>query len=376
LEIPTAETSGEISLYFHIPFCSRKCPYCHFFVLPNREDLKEKLKAGIQLELQRVLPLLKGKKLISIYFGGGTSSLFPEGIKKILQEISPSTEVEITLEANPEDLTLDLLSYYRDIGINRLSIGVQSLYNPSLKTIGRTHSAEKAIRAITDARKAKFENISIDLMYDLPNQDLKSWEYTLDAIKELPITHLSLYNLTLDPPSLYYKERERIQKEQPTGEVSFKMLRAAVIALEELGLHRYEISAFAKPGYYSRHNTGYWLGRPFFGLGPSAFSYIDKKRYRNIPHLNKYLTALEEDRAPVDFEEKLECEAATNEHLCIQLRLIQGVDLNTFEKKWGPISKKPIQALIEQGLLEQNGTRLRLSEKGLYFYDSVAVELI
>lgn len=367
---------NDISLYFHIPFCSRKCPYCHFFVLPNREDLKEKLKIGLRLELQQTLQKIKEKKLISIYFGGGTPSLFPEGIKEILQQISPSHEVETTLETNPEDLDSDLLAYYRNIGINRLSIGVQSLYNHSLKTIGRTHSAEKAVQAITDAKEAGFGNISIDLMYDLPHQDLKSWEYTLDAIKDLPITHLSLYNLTLDPPSLYYKNRDEIQPQQPSGETSAKMLRVAVDSLEKLGLHRYEISAFAKPGYYSCHNTGYWLGRPFFGLGPSAFSYVSGKRLRNVSHLNKYLEALRGNRSPVDFEEKLDQDAAKKEHLCIQLRLIQGVDLNAFEKKWGHLSKKPIQSLIEQGLLEQKGTLLRLSEKGLYFYDSIAVELI
>ena len=328
------------------------------------------------MELKKITPHIKDKKLVSIYFGGGTPSLFPEGIEKILVHLYPRKEIEITLEANPEDLDFDLCSFYRNIGINRLSIGVQSLYDPSLKMIGRAHSAQKAIFSIQTSQEAGFENISIDLMYDLPKQGLKSWKYTLNAIRDLPITHLSLYNLTLDPPSLYYKYREEIARQQPSFAISAQMLKEAISSLKKSGFQRYEISAFAKPGYYSRHNTGYWLGRPFFGLGPSAFSYIDGRRFRNICHLNKYLTALKENQNPVDFEERLEYNAAKKEHLCIQLRLARGVDLNEFEKKWGSLSKKPIQSLIEQGLLEQSGNRLRLSEKGFFFYDSIVAELI
>lgn len=358
-------TSGDFSLYFHIPFCTKKCDYCHFFVLPNKENLKNDLARGFDLELARIKPQILGKNLISIYFGGGTPSLFgPERIHHILKQLPKAHE--ITLELNPELCTLDLLKAYRDVGINRISIGIQSFTPSHLITLGRTHSAPTAIESVLNAAKAGFENISIDLMYDLPNQTLQEWESTLQTASTLPITHLSLYNLTIEPQTVFFKYRKTLEKTLPDPEISTAMYHSAQSILTKANLHQYEISAFAKPGFHSIHNTGYWLARPFLGLGPSAFSFWDNARFRNVANLNKYVQALEKDESPVDFEERLSPTALERELFIVAVRLLQGAPKTSFE----------IDKLIKEGYLIQEKGKVKLTQKGILFYDTVAEELV
>jgi len=359
------------SLYFHIPFCTKKCPYCHFYVIPNRLPYHHQLLSeSIALEWERQWPLLQGKPITSIYFGGGTPTLF-EGIGKILEKIPHRTpDCEITIEANPEESTPELFNRLRSIGINRLSLGIQSLDNRSLQTLGRIHSAEKGRQAILDAEKAGFQNISIDLMYDLPDQTEESWRYTLDQLHHLPIHHLSLYNLTIEPHTSFHK-----QNVQPlSGKRSLRLLTAALETLAALGLHRYEISAFALPGHESRHNTGYWTGRPFLGFGPSACSFWEGERFRNIAHLHRYAKLLKAHESPIDFRERLLYPAQVKERLAIQLRLKEGADLTSFDL---PLeTRSAIEKLKALGLLQQEGAQLQLTERGMLFYDTVATELM
>ncbi len=240
----------------------------------------------------------------------------------------------------------------------------------SLETLERIHSAERARQAILNAQKAGFENVSIDLMYDLPGQTEESWRYTLDQLEELPIHHLSLYNLTIEPHTAFHKRKV----ETPTGDLSLRFLTAALEKLEAIGLKRYEISAFALPGYESRHNLGYWTGRPFLGYGPSAFSYWEGERFRNIANINRYSQALKTGQSPVDFRERLPYPANINELLAVGLRLKEGIDIRSF-----PIPKEtegPIEKLKMQGLLKEEGARLQLTERGTLFYDTVAAEIV
>lgn len=375
----------EGSLYFHIPFCSRKCPYCHFFVLPNEERFKKALLDALALEWKQTVSKLASHKIVSIYFGGGTPSLFgPAAIAQVLDWIRSSgvecaENCEITIEANPEETSILLIKGFADAGINRLSLGVQSLNDALLKQLGRQHDAKRALNAIYEVHAAGIHNISIDLMYELPNQTLESWKSTLHELSSLPITHLSLYNLTIEPETLFFKRRKQLTPLLPAPEVNLEMLHTAVSFLEKIGLKRYEISAFAKEGYQSRHNSGYWLARPFLGLGPSAFSYWKGKRFRNVAHLGKYTEALQGERSPVDFEEELSEENKKRELLAVQLRLSRGVELQTFEKQHGLLSQElhqTIDQLIKKGWLELRGTLLKLSQEGTLFYDSVATELI
>ncbi|MDN3506334.1 MAG: radical SAM family heme chaperone HemW [Simkaniaceae bacterium] len=363
--------SGSLGIYFHIPFCSKKCPYCHFFVVPNKKEHRDTLLESLLLEWKRLSPKVQNHEITSIYFGGGTPALFgSKAIHTLLSAIPHSKEIEITLEANPEDVTQALMQEYAQAGINRVSIGVQSLEDDSLITLGRTHNAQKALKAIEDTYSAGITNISIDLMYELPDQTSKAFENTLKKLKDLPITHLSLYNLTIEPNTAFFKKTLNL----PSPEENLKMLNAATEHLETIGLKRYEISAFAKPGYQAQHNTGYWKARPFFGLGPSAFSYYNGKRFRNVAHLHRYFRALKEGKTPVDFVESLPYPENVHELLAVRLRLLEGVDLNTYDLP--PKTLNTLSKLESEGFLDQSKDRCKLTEKGLLFYDTVATEII
>lgn len=360
--------SGNFSLYFHVPFCTRKCDYCHFFVLPDQDRFKDIYLHALYREWELRSPV---GSPVSIYFGGGTPALLgPAAIETILSWVSPSSTCEITLEANPENVTLEKMRAFYACGINRISLGVQTLDDPLLTTLTRTHGAERAIKAVEETYLAGFHNISIDLMYDLPGQTLKQWRKTLAQAITLPITHLSLYNLTIEPHTAFYKKRASLQ--QPPPDTSLKMLCEAVEVLQQAGLNRYEISAFARGGAHSRHNTGYWTGRPFLGFGPSAFSYWEGSRFRNVAHLNRYAKALETGQDPADFHEKLPPDEQLKEHLAIGLRLLEGVPLQT----WPDAIQHTLTSLKEQGFLEMTSTSLRLTPKGLLFHDTVAEEIM
>jgi oxygen-independent coproporphyrinogen III oxidase len=375
----------DISLYFHIPFCSKKCPYCHFFVLPNEERFKKPFIEALLKEWDLRLPQIQGKRIVSIYFGGGTpTKLEPAQYRTILEKIylskiAISSDCEVTLEANPEDITMSLMQQFRALGINRVSIGVQSLNDQDLIVLGRAHNACRAVQAIQATYEAGIFNISIDLMYELPHQTAEGWEKTLKTLSHLPLAHLSLYNLTFEPQTVFFKQQQQLLPELPLEEVRLQMLQIAVQTLESIGLRRYEISAFAQPGQHSRHNTGYWTGRPFFGFGPSAFSYWEGARFSNIANLKKYINELKQSRFPIDFEERLEYPRHLQELLAIQLRLTAGVDLNRFIAKYGPLPESiemSLQRLMEKGWIEKKADTVKLTASGQLFYDSAATELI
>ena len=379
------DLSSEFSVYFHIPFCTRKCDYCHFYVLPDKESLHEKLLEGLLWEWEKNLPLMRGKTLASIYFGGGTPSLFgPKRIGRLIEVIKMSgvlfpPDLEITLEANPEKINLSLMQNYAAVGINRISIGIQSLNTELLKELGRLHDSEMAKQAVITTYEAGISNITIDLMYELPNQTLRKWEETLTQIEFLPITHLSLYNLTIEPQTVFFKKRKALSLLIPDANISLSMYRLALKKLEEYGLKQYEISAFSKPGFHSRHNTGYWTGRPFLGFGPSAFSFWEGKRFQNAANLSKYHAALEAGQSPVDFTEKLNPEAHRRELLVIHLRLIKGLNLKVFESAHGALEMDTlasIELLTKQGLIEKNDHNIRLTSAGILYHDAIASELI
>lgn len=340
---------------------------------------------ALEKEWRMRAPQLQGKNLASIYFGGGTPSLMgARYINLILQWIQNEigydcNTTEITLEVNPENITFQLMQEYAQAGINRVSIGIQTLSDSLLKKLERQHNAQKAIDAVWCTNEAGLHNISIDLMYDLPHQTLSIWEETLLKIVELPIKHLSLYNLTIEPHTSFFKQREQLQKIVPDPETSLQMYEMAQTMLSLKNLNQYEISAFSHPGFQSQHNTGYWTGRPFLGLGPSAFSYWEGQRFRNVANLNRYAQQLKEHLLPVDFEEKLDPQASIRELLAIRIRLMEGVDLEAFEKHYGRLESKTWQAienLKKEGYISQQAHIIRLTKQGILFYDTVATDLV
>ncbi|MEZ5314597.1 MAG: radical SAM family heme chaperone HemW [Chlamydiales bacterium] len=347
------------SLYFHVPFCVQKCGYCHFYVLPFREDSQKIYLQALKKEWDLRHHFLSQKeRLISIYFGGGTPSLLgPKAIEMILSWINPDKEVEVTLEINPET------SCFHFPGINRISLGVQSFDSILLKKLTRTHTAKKAEETIDQFASSGLQNISIDLMYDLPEQTLESWEATLKKASSLPISHISLYNLTIEPHTSFYQHRTTLLPQIPPPKISAKMLKMAINQLKTFGFKQYEISAFSKSHCESRHNTGYWEGRPFLGFGPSAFSYWKGARFQNCANLNRYIKLLDQNQLPTDFYEKLPPIEATKEILALKLRLLKGV--NSWPYRFKSIYKK----LCDQGFL--NPYTLNLSDRGILFHDSV-----
>ncbi len=356
------------SLYFHIPFCNKKCGYCHFYVIPNKSHFHQLYMEALKLEWERAP---RFESVVSLYFGGGTPYLLgAKNFEKILDWVSPLDDVEITLEANPEDVTLEEMRALRSLGINRISMGVQTLDSSLLSKLTRHHTAEQAIRAVEKTAEAGFENISVDLMYDLPGQSFHSWEQTVNRACSLPITHISLYNLTIEPHTSFYKQRERLKKHLPNDDESLKMLNYATFTLPCRGFERYEISAFAKSGLYSKHNTGYWKARPFLGLGPSAFSYFKGARFQNIANINRYAEALKKGKSPVDFYEKLSLDTSRRELLAIRLRLLEGVEI------WPEELEAVYQELRKEELVERCEKGVRLTSKGLLFHETVAEKVL
>ena len=370
-----------LSLYFHLPFCSRKCPYCHFYVTKHTQEKETELIDALILELDSYKDQIKERRIPSVYFGGGTpSKLRASSIEKLLTalwKIAPgiSNDTEITFEANPEDLSLSYLKAIRSLGINRLSIGVQSLSQSSLTIIQRTHNAEKAIQGIETAHQSGFDNISIDLMYDLPNQSLQSWKQTIQKATKLPITHISLYNLVIEENSAYARKRDQIEPLMPKDDESLAMLSYAIDQFEENGFKRYEISAFSKPLFQSNHNTGYWLAREFIGFGPSAFSYLNQSRFKNVSNLNEYIKKISQNQSAIDFQETLNPEDHQKELFLVQLRMKSGVPKLTFDKM-----NQSFQAGIykqqSDGMIRVTDQCIQLTKKGMLFYDSIASELI
>lgn len=375
----------DVSLYFHIPFCSKKCPYCHFFVLPNEDRFKQPFIAALIKEWRMRISQLKGRRIVSIYFGGGTpTKLDPDKYALLLDAIRNSgiemaSDCEITLEANPEDVSLVLMQRFHALGINRVSLGVQSLLDDDLILLGRSHNVNRSVLAIREVHEAGIINISIDLMFELPQQTLRSWQRCLEALSGLPVSHLSLYNLTFEPQTVFYKKKKELIPQLPPDEERLKMLQNAVESFESIGLKRYEISAFAKDGKHSRHNTGYWTGREFLGFGPSAFSYWEGSRFSNVAHFNKYLGFLDQNIFPVDFEEKLEFPQSQQELLAVALRLVEGVDISAFTMRYGPLTpalEHSLLSMVEKGWLCRDVNILKLTGSGQLFYDSVASEII
>ncbi|MCX6988444.1 MAG: radical SAM family heme chaperone HemW [Chlamydiae bacterium] len=373
------------SLYIHIPFCTKKCPYCHFYVVPDNETLQELFIAALEKEWLLVSPQLAEKEIVSIYFGGGTPSLLgPKRLERILSWIqkgcaSLAPDCEITLEANPENVSLDLMKAFQSIGVNRISLGLQSLDNTLLTLLGRGHNGSKSIQAVHDTYQAGITNISVDLMFELPHQNLSHWNATLEQVRELPITHLSLYNLVIEPKTPFHKRKKELTPHLPDEQSCRQMLDRAVEMLEEKNLLRYEISAFAKPGFTSRHNIGYWTARPFLGLGPSAFSYFNQKRFQNICHIHKYCDRMNQQISAIDFQEHLPYPENIKELLAVELRLLCGVDLEAFASKHAPLTPgmwQDLDHLVSKGWLIKEGNHIKLSLQGLLFYDSVAEEII
>ncbi len=332
-------------IYLHIPFCSQRCVYCDFYFVTTQKARTPFVQA-LCAELEHYA-LTHGKKepVETIYFGGGTPSLLHEDeIQRILQTIYDHYDTanvrEITLELNPEDVDLDYLRGLHALGVNRLSIGIQSFFEPDLTFMNRSHTAEQAEAIIPMARQAGFENITADLIFGLPDQPMEYWAANLQKMIQLEVPHLSTYGLTVEERTPLFNQVERGVVRPLQDEDLADRYRFTMDYLREHGYEHYEISSFAKPGHRSQHNQIYWQHANYLGLGPSAHSLWWKtgslaERWANVRNLRQYEVLLEARQLPLDMREVLDLDTLANEYIMLRLRTSDGLDLNHLEHRYG-----------------------------------------
>lgn len=356
-------------VYIHIPFCEKKCNYCSFcsFNLLKKKDIY--LKAL----LKEVKYLYKNEPLKTIYFGGGTPSLLEiEDIKKILSYFNFNSETEITLELNPHNITLEKLKKLKDLGINRLSIGVQNFDDEILKIIGRTHTSKEIFETLKNIEIAGFENYSIDLMYGLPSQNLKNWQKTLDIALQTNTKHISLYGLKIEKGT-YFSHFP--PKNLPSQDVQAIMYEMAVEKLSKKFTH-YEFSNFAKDeNYISHHNSSYWKCENYYGFGLSASGYIENKRYTNTFNFKDYI------KNPNQKEyEILSKENQIEEEIFLGLRLSKGIDFNHINQKFNidiyEKYKNEFDKYLSKGLMEKTQQGVKLTLRGILLSNEILCDFI
>lgn len=328
-------------------------------------------------------PYLQGELLATIYFGGGTPSLL-EGdeilflLQTIREHYTVLPDAEITLEANPDDITAAKLDAWKSAGINRLSMGVQSFREPDLRWMNRAHNATQALDSIRMAQAAGLYNISIDLIYGTPGLDDAAWKANVAQALALEIPHLSCYALTVEEKTPLHKQIERKQKVDVDNEQQAHQFLLLMQWLKAAGYEHYEVSNFALPGWRSRHNSSYWRGEKYLGLGPSAHSFNGTSRQWNVANNNVYIQSLEGGTVPFEIE-VLTPEQQLNEHLMISLRTAEGLNLDVVASRWGQSAAENIQRQVtkfaQRGLLQITGSNIQLTDDGMLRADGIAAEL-
>ncbi len=408
----------ELELYIHIPFCARKCSYCDFLSFAAPERVYREYMDKLIEEICGQGPNFQEYRVSTIFVGGGTPSILPADlIMELFATLSENFDIaldaEVTLEANPGTLTMEKLEVYRQSGINRLSIGLQSADDKELKYLGRIHSYDSFLKSYQRARQAGFKNINVDLMSALPGQDVHSWKTTLKKVMMLKPEHISAYSLIIEEGTPFFErfgepeckkgllsggQQENSKKPETASEVA---ARAAVMTLPDLpdedtdremyhltkemiaaqGYERYEISNYAKKGYECRHNTGYWTGVEYLGLGLGASSYTYGYRYHNTEDLQEYLSLnLYEGGAAARDIEELSLEDKMEEFMFVGLRMMKGVSGSEFLERFGlnmwNVYGDVLKKLEQQGLIEVEAPMVRLTERGIDVSNVVLSEFL
>lgn len=364
--------TNKISIYIHIPFCESRCHYCDFCSSLLTESNVEKYFEYLRKEIKLQEEFLRDKLIDTVFIGGGTpSSVDPKFIKEIIEDLSAfefSKDIEVTIESNPNSLTLEKAKTYFSSGINRISIGAQSFNDEILRRIGRIHKKDDIYRAIENARSAGFENINLDLILALPGQKFSDIEESIREVKKLKLPHISYYSLILEKGTKLYRDHERSPLDFPNEDEDRKMYHYVVNKLEKIGLKQYEISNFAKEGFECRHNMTYWKLRDYISFGLSASSNIGNLRYTNFYDFKDYYEALKKNKSPIVFSENLSKTDRMNEFVMMGLRLNSGVDLDEFNEKFNEnflkIYEQEIEKNLKSGLIILDDDNLKLTEKG------------
>lgn len=372
------------AVYIHIPFCDHKCIYCDFYSIITSDNINNFLTA-LKEEIKYYSHLYsKEREVISVFFGGGTPSLMsPDYIKEIIEltkeNFSFASEVEITLETNPGTVDKDRLAGFRKAGINRISIGIQSFDEEDLKFLTRIHNKQTAINTVYNAVEAGFENISIDLIFNLPGQTKEKWKLNLEQAVSLPIKHISAYSLILERGTILNKlvldGKVQIQDEDYDAE----LYDITIDYLNEQGFIQYEVSNFAKPGFECIHNKAYWEYKDYFGFGPSAHSFINGRRWWNYSSLKRYISEVNEKQNAIMNYEVLTKEQMRNEYIMLALRS-KGLNLteyiNSFGAEWLDKHSKDFEIMKNEGLIEIEHNLIKLTPKGYAICDEILSKIL
>lgn len=365
------------ALYIHIPFCQRKCFYCSFAVSVGQESRMDEYVVALGREAE----FYRGEQIKTMYLGGGTPSFLPtQQLRDVFSFIKKTfvypVDCEITVEANPENLDLDKAKILFDLGVNRVSLGVQTFDEKYLKSLGRAHDSFKALSAFNDLRRAGFQNINVDLMYSFPGQTLEEIAQDVKTVLALKSEHVSIYTLTVEPDSKFYVQKVSEQDNELQAQ-QYELVRSLLV---ECGMPQYEVSNFSRVGFESRHNINYWQGGNYFGLGMSAHSHSDGRRGWNTERLAEYLKRINLGETPEAGHEILSPEKRLREALVFGLRMNRGVDLPGLQARFGYSFSREvyekIDRFVNQGLLIMQENCLRVSSQGRLWLDEISVEFV
>lgn len=369
-------------IYLHIPFCKQACHYCDFHFSTNQNNKARVLKSlATELELQR--RYLDGAEVKTIYFGGGTPSLLSgneldqllDGVRK---NFNVPSDAEITVEANPDDLTRHRLLDFKNSGINRLSIGIQSFDDAILKYLNRAHDSAMVMKSFFDAREIGFQNISIDLIYAIPDQDPQTWQRNINQVIALGPEHVSAYSLTIEPKTVFGKWSAQQKIKEVEDDVAAQQLLTLINSLERGAYDHYEVSNFSKPGFISKHNSSYWTSEKYLGIGPSAHSYNGHSRQYNVSNNYDYAKAIEGHKIPATVE-SLTREDKINDFLLTTLRTSWGSDLNFLRDvlQYDILQSHGIyiQDLVKNRFATVDNNILALTRSGRLLADKIASDL-
>lgn len=371
----------KIGVYIHIPFCKQKCSYCDFLSFTNKENMQENYVEALIKEIKNFFESNDGIEIKTIYIGGGTPSFIEQKyIEKIMKSLNKEKVQEATIEVNPGTVNKEKLKIYKESGINRLSIGLQSSQDKLLKQIGRIHNFEDFLNTYNLAKEIGFENINVDLMIGLPNQTIADIKESLEKVTALEPEHISIYSLIVEEGTKISKMIDDGKLFLPDEEIERRMYWYVKDFLELKGYRHYEISNFAKIGYESKHNLDCWNQEEYIGFGLAAHSYIDNTRFCNTDNLEKYLKNADENKFDKIIQETQTTFEKEKEYMLLGLRKIDGVSIQDFKNKFGEnpifIFKNELNKLVEEELLQVETNNIKLTNKGLDLANIVWEEFI
>lgn len=373
------------AVYLHIPFCTNKCFYCDFNSYVLKDQPVMKYLEALEREMEYTVTKTPPGEIKTIFVGGGTPTVLkPDEMAYFLKSVRTyfpnwAEDIEFSMEANPGTTDLEKLSVMKEGGVNRVSFGVQAFQNELLTGIGRIHNTDDVYRSLENARKAGLTNLSIDLMFGLPNQTVEMLSESVTKALELGLPHYSIYGLKVEENTLFHTLFQKNQLPLPDEEHELKMYLHLMERMKEAGYDQYEISNFAKPGMQSRHNMTYWRNEDYYGLGAGAHGYVGRERHMNVRGVNPYIEATEQGLPRLDTL-SVSKEEAMEDFMMVGLRMLEGVSSASFEEQFGEkiedIFSKPLHKMLHAGLLDATGEGYRLSSQGVLYGNEVFAEFI